>query len=438
MNTLQLYISKSGSGNVRLAEINPSEEGRNAATDMKSAVTLIDYPSSAKIVFFIIVNVSDGYAIHVVRTIPPTRPNHLDATIFVDKHLDIMAEDLAEVLDKVSKIVLSAAVTEADMAELRNLFAREYDLRDKAPRIKPSRGRDFALLSYGDESDLSLSDIINEGLYQADWSNFKGVILLEDSISAFPNSVVTLDYSEDEEDVDEEEPTDDTTEESNADTKALTYLFALPVTLPEGRSALEFELESSRPIKHSPIAGYEVVGRLTEGQNHSNKLRRTKGKTLYERLERWIWGIGGVIAGIIIMAIVGLFGGGEVKPNVPKPNEPAETSVKITQPTTKTAQPSEATAYLDSNRIWRREEMEKIDGLSGLFDDLNNYRFDELSGKWAEALSGSDNFAKVVKAAKKSVAKNNDPRRAEEHSPRYNREGDTAIGWLGYTFWIDP
>lgn len=422
MNTLQLYISKSGSTNARLAEINPSEEGRSAATDMKPAVALIDYPASAKIVFFIVVNVSNGYAVHVVRTIPPTRPNHLDATVFIDKHLDIMAEDLTEVLDKVSKIILAAAVTEADMTELRNLFAREYDLRDKAPRIKQSRGRDFARLSYGEESGRTLSDILDGGLYNPEWSDYKGVILLDDSISAFPNSLVDLDWT------DEEEYDDDSQKESiEKGGETHTYVFALPVSLPEGRSNLEFELESSKPITHSPVAGYEIAGRLTEGENHSNKLRRSKGKTLYERLERWIWGTGGVIAGIILMAIVGLFGDGETKPS--QQSDMAETSIKPTQ---------KATSYLDSNRIWRREEMEKIDGLAGLFDDLNNYRFDEITGKWADLLGGSENFAKVVKAARKSVAKHNDPLRGEEHNPRYNREGDTAIGWVGYTFWIDP
>ena len=98
MNTLQLYISKSSHDNVRLAEINPTDEGRRAAADMRTAVSLIDYAPLAKLVFFIVTNLSGGYAIHVIRTIPPTRPNHLDATIYVDKNLDIMAEDLEEVL----------------------------------------------------------------------------------------------------------------------------------------------------------------------------------------------------------------------------------------------------------------------------------------------------------------------------------------------------
>ena len=441
MNTLQLYISKSGDGTTRLAEINPSEEGRRASADMKAAVALVDYPASAKIVFFIVVNVSDGYAIHVIRTIPPTRPNHLDATIFIDKRLDVMAEDMAEILDKVSKIVLAKSVTEKDMSELRTLFAKEYDLRDSTPRIKASRGRDFARLSYGDNSDRTLSDILDEGLYQPEWSGYKGVILLDDTIAMLPNSVVDLDYDEDEEIEDEDETAgDENVIEGRADANAThSYVFSLPVVLPGGRSALEFELETAAPMKQSPVAGYEVIGQITAGTDRSNKLRRSKGKTLYERLERWIWGLGGVIAGIILMAVVGLFKSTPSSPSSSPSTSSHATEQRQTDQEQKVAvTTSEAVIYLDSNRIWRRDDMEKIDGLSGLFDDLNNYRFEEITGRWAESLGGSVNFTKVINAAKKSMAKNIDPMRAEEHNPRYNREGDTAIGWLGYTFWIDP
>ena len=68
MNTLQLYISKSSRDNVRLAEINPTDEGRRAAVDMKAAVSMVDYAPSAKMAFFIVVNMPGGYAIHVIRT----------------------------------------------------------------------------------------------------------------------------------------------------------------------------------------------------------------------------------------------------------------------------------------------------------------------------------------------------------------------------------
>ncbi len=187
MNTLQLYISKSARERVKLAEINPTEQGRKAAADMKSAVALVDYAPSAKMVFYIVVNTADGYAIHIIRTIPPTRPNHLDATIFIDKKLDIMAEDLAEVLDKVTSIVLAKAVSETDMNQLRHLFDREYDLRDKDPRIKPSRGNDYACLSYGPDSGRSLDQLLDDGIYRKEWSAYKGVIILDDTVTPVPN-----------------------------------------------------------------------------------------------------------------------------------------------------------------------------------------------------------------------------------------------------------
>ena len=448
MNTLQLYISKSGETTARLAEINPSEDGRRAATDVKSAVALIDYPTSAKIVFFIVVSHNEGYAIHVVRTIPPTRPNHLDATIFIDKRLDVMTEDLETVLDRVSKIVLSKAVTEADMTELRQLFAREYDLRDKTPRIKPSRGRDFACLSYGEDSGRTLSDIISDGIYIPEWSDYKGVILLEDSLSPFPNSVVDLDYAdEDEEDVEPEddEPADDYREEPHhaKASKSYNYVFSLPIVTPDGRSAFEFELESSKPISKSPIAGYELTGKPVEGSEKTNRLRLFRGKTFLQRMERWIWGGAGLFVGIIIMSIVNMCSGGE-STSTPQQNkvsyETANSNVNATTTdnSVAVAQPSTATAYLDNNRIWNRDDMEKIEGLSGLFDDLNNFRFEEITGKWANQLGASKNFGKVVAAAQKAVSKKSDPRRDDDHNPCYNREGDNAISWLGYTYWIDP
>lgn len=460
MNTLQLYISKSARESARLAEINPTDEGRRAASDMKAAVALVDYPPSAKTVFFIVVNVQGGYAIHIIRTIPPTKPNHLDATIFVDKNLDIMAEDLKEVLDAVSSTVLAKAVTEEDMNRLRELFSHEYDLRDKAPRIKPSRGSDYAFLSYGNDASMTITDILAEGLYRPEWSNYKAVCLLDESLSPLPNSMTDLNgtYADSEDDA---PPTGshyeaDTEDNIGRDGAPVSYVFSIPVMMPDGRTELEFELESSRPIQRSPIAGYAVSGKIFEGTERVNRLRRVTDKTLYERFEKWIWGAGGLLAGIILMVIVGLFSDSSAErpaPEVFKSSQPTTQSVQPTEETSpKSAssdnqsqtipasqpQPTEATAYLDNNRIWRLVDMEKIEGLQGLFNDLNNYRFEEITGKWAESLGASKNFAKVVKAAEKSISKKVDPRREPDHSPSYNREGDTAIGWLGYTFWIDP
>ena len=439
MNTLQLYISKSSHDNVRLAEINPTDEGRRAAADMRTAVSLIDYAPSAKIVFFIVTNLSGGYAIHVIRTIPPTRPNHLDATIYVDKNLDIMAEDLEEVLSRVSDIVLAKAVTQTEMDELNRMFGREYDLRDKAPRIKASRGKDYAFLSYGKASGRSLADIIGEEIYRPDWSGYKAVVLLDDSVIPFQNSMVDLSLTY----VEEPRYEDDSTESTDSDTykesdktsgkrsDQLTYIFALPISTPDGRTSLEFEIESSKPILRSPVAGYKTVGKPVAGSDNSNKLRLSERRSI----GKWIWGAAGFVTGIILMLLLGHGCSDADAPAASADKPHAETASVTDSPE---FQPTEASVYLDNNRIWQRDDMEKIDALKGLFDDLNNYRFDIITEKWAPQLSSSKNFSKIVKAASDAINKKVDPRRDDNHNPTYNRDGDTAISWRGYTYWIDP
>ena len=99
---------------------------------------------------------------------------------------------------------------------------------------------------------------------------------------------------------------------------------------------------------------------------------------------------------------------------------------------------AEACDYLDSNKIWTRDRLEAIPGLEGLFDELNNYDFDRIVDYRGPMLSSSKNFAAVVKAARHARDKGVDPRRDPAHTPAYNRDGDKAINWRGYTYWIDP
>lgn len=450
MNTLQLYISKSAGSFVSLAEINPTDEGRRAAADMKAAVSTINYPPSAKLIFYIIANVAGGYAIHIVRTIPPTRPNHLDATVFVDKNLDIMAEDLEAVIEKVSEIISAKAVTEGDMNELRQLFAYEYDTRDKAPRIKASRGNDFAVLSYG--TGRSLDDIISQGLYRPEWSDYRGVILLDEATAPFPNSLVDLDEPEDEPEETDEDHYDGRPDKTDTSSRqSHTYVFSLPVATPDGRSSLEFEIECSKPLRRSPVAGFEIVGKPSEDPETPCRLKPSHSRNLFGSRTNWIWGAAGLCLGLLIMWIASpsdsphdsyIAESAYQQPATPATGETAPADDrpkdKPTKQSSAAPRPTEATFYLDNNRIWRRDDMEKIDALQGLFDDLNNYRFDMITGKWAETLAASKNFARVVRAANGSVSKKSDPRRSDDHSPSYNREGDNNISWLSYTYWIDP
>lgn len=454
MSKLQLYISKSTRSHVSLVDINADGAIGKSVADLQSIVALVDYPMASKTVFYVVRNVTGGYFIHIVRTIPPTRPYHLDAAIFVAEDIDIMADELSDVIALVTEKVLASAVTEADMQELREMFDAEYDTRDKFKRVKASKGRDVAFTHYGDDSGIGLVDIISEGLYRQDWSAYKAVLLLDDSIEMMPNSAIDLDVVEDEP-VEEEVQTIETAKKEKAakPSRQHNYMFSLPMLTPDGRTSLEFEIECSKPISRSPISGYDIPRKLVEGVDSVNQLRRSHGDGLYGRWGRWLWGVGGVALGVFIMLVASWFGGpskseetnthnGDVEyaatAKSEKKSKDKQTDKSVAQPVEVSPEMKEAVAYLDKNRIWCREDMEKINGLQGLFDDMNNFRFDLLSDKWAKDLTGSKSYVKIANAAKKAISKKVDPRRSNDHNPCYNREGDTCISWLGYTYWIDP
>ncbi|MDE6108971.1 MAG: hypothetical protein K2F72_01635, partial [Muribaculaceae bacterium] len=96
----------------------------------------------------------------------------------------------------------------------------------------------------------------------------------------------------------------------------------------------------------------------------------------------------------------------------------------------------DAVAYLDANRTWNRDAMEKHAAIAGLFDDLNSMNIARITDHWGPLLKDSKNFSAVVRAAAGSKRKNVNVHR--EGRTTYNKPGDNAIGYLGYTFWIDP
>lgn len=433
MSKLQLYISKSTRSRVSLVGINADSVIGKSVADMQSVVALVDYPMASKTVFYAVRNVQGGYFIHIVRTIPPTRPYHLDAAIFVGEDVDILAEELSEVIALVTEKVLASAVTEADMQELNELFATDYDTRDKFKRVKPSRGSDVAFLRYGDSVGVGIDEIISEGLYRQQWSDYKAVLLIDDSVDMLPDSAVDLD-------ADEEDPAEDQPQEPLKKEKQVKpaqqrrYMFSLPMLTPDGRTSLEFEIESSKPVSRSPIPGYDIPRKLVEGGDAVNQLRRSYGEGLYGRWGRWLWGVCGVALGMFVMLVASWFSGSSKNGNDGSDSVEIETVASVksdkkadakpvksaaAKPVEVSPQMKEAVAYLDKNRIWCKDDMEKIDGLHGLFDDMNNFRFDLLSDKWAKDLAGSKSYVKIAKAAEKAISKKVDPRRSQDHNPCY-------------------
>lgn len=468
MNRLQLYISKSASDFKTLVDINGSSDGRSALSDMRAVVAAVDYPTAAKEVFYAVVNVRGGYMIHVLRTIPPTRPYHLDATIFVPAALDVMAEDIEDVMAHVTEKVMASAVTEDDMEELRDIFSREYDERDRKVRIKPSSGNQPAVLSYDDDGGCTLSDIIAEGLYRPEWSGYKAVLLLEAGQAVMPGA--TVDFDDDSDDYDEDGPEPEETsgpQKKERHAKVYDYIFGLPMQTPDGRTTLEFEVECSKPITRSPIPGFVIKGRVSDNPEKVNLLRRVNPGAGVALLHKLKWFGIGLVAGIIIMAVVNFTSSDDKKSETasdPVPVEqPAKTSKTKEKPEKKAeskkedvrkteskkeepkkedvkavTEPTEATRYLDAHRVWKRDEMEKIEGLQGLYDDLDSFRYERITDEWSKKLAASKSFGSVAKAVRQAVGKKSDPRRDAAHNPNYNNKGETSINWLVYTYWIDP
>lgn len=433
MNCLQLYITRATREFAFITDINGTAAGRRRMSDISDVVSAVGYQPTEKNIFYAIENSDGGYFIHVVRTIPPTRPWHLDAAIFVPANLDVLAEDLDEVIATVTDTVLASSVSEESMAELTELFSHEYDLRDKTPKIKPSAAdAPLAYITYGSTDVPEFADLLDNGLYRPEWSAFSYVLLIDSSMEVTDPTAVDLlapkpakpEKKRRQQKAPRPEPEEKGPESHN-------YLLAIPMMTPDGRTTLEFEVQSSRAMKRCPISGYEFSRRPNENEDEPVMLRRSHGEGLYGRFGRYLWGLGGLVAGILIMMIISAFGGS--KSSDAENIVAGQSSESVVVPA-----PSAATAYLDENKIWIREDMENISGLEGLYDDMNNYRFDRITGVWAEKLSGSKSFAKVVRAARQSVGKHVDPRRDPAHNPTYIINGSTQFSWKPYTFWIDP
>lgn len=238
------------------------------------------------------------------------------------------------------------------------------------------------------------------------------------------------------------------------------YRFELPVKTSELGAPIRFEIHTKHALTDSPIEGYELNAPMTEGNNRVNHLTFT-GRAGYSR---------NILAAAVAVAlIVGFFigwavpgcsssstGAGNavadsiaeaIAPAQPAPAEqapavqapaPAATPATAGAPAA-TAAPAgdarEAVAYLDANKAWNREDMERIPALRGLFDALNTYNYTALTTTWKERLSASKNFAKVVTAVEGGSRKK---KFVPGAGATYCRPGDTTISYINYMYKVDP
>lgn len=240
------------------------------------------------------------------------------------------------------------------------------------------------------------------------------------------------------------------------------YRFEMPVKSTELGAPIHFEIHTKRELTDSPLEGYRLTDDMKEGHARTNRLEYIGAQAMPPRRSLAI-GAGLLVAGIILGWIAATFtsrGYGceddaaadsvELAPTeVPLPKaeqrpakqdkpHPAPKETKTEPQTAPAAVPAQAVpaaaiAYLDGNTTWTREGLDAHPALKGLFDDMNHYRFDAITGKWAQALAKSTRFAKVSHHASESVRK-------KIFTPKgtYCPAGDNAIAVQTYLNTIDP
>lgn len=257
------------------------------------------------------------------------------------------------------------------------------------------------------------------------------------------------------------------------------YRFDLPVLTPEPVDSVHFTIQTKKELPSCPVEGYAVSGDgLSEGISRTNTLVYVGGRGRRSILTAIVTGIAGIVLGFLAGWLTAGFVSDEntdvtieeamlaqeehnaaagaaaaaistetvvipasdsdaapAQPAAPAATEAPSQAPAIVPAATQSYEA--AKAYLDSHRNWNRSEMaQAMPGLEGLFDAMNEYRFDEIKTVWATRLDGSRNFATVL-AAVNGASTKRDPRTGA-HAPKYNRDGDNVIGWRGYTYWVDP
>lgn len=179
MNKLQLYITRSGATIKPLFNLNPNEDVRRNVTDVKNAVNLVKYNPEEKNIFYMLKSTDEGIFFIILRTIPPFAGHHLATWIYIPADTVITAQELDEVVRFTTRKISNTEVTNEDVAELRELYNREYASAPGAPALTAGTGTAYAWRQYGGNTGLTLEDYCGRGIFQQSYLEYKGVILTD-------------------------------------------------------------------------------------------------------------------------------------------------------------------------------------------------------------------------------------------------------------------
>ena len=94
---------------------------------------------------------------------------------------------------------------------------------------------------------------------------------------------------------------------------------------------------------------------------------------------------------------------------------------------------SKAVNYLDSHKSWNKDSLENNEITQGLFDELNEFKVDDLNGRFEEKLHSSQNLQKVVEALSENQNKGFNPHDGKlSNGGNYNKSSDKNINIDNY------
>ena len=270
--------------------------------------------------------------------------------------------------------------------------------------------------------------------------------------------------------------------------RTMVYNFEMPVKLADLGAPVRFQICSKRPITESPLEGYVCTqDEVLEGETRKNILSYSP-KSTFATANKLVYVGAGLIVGLIFGWLTGCGGGSDKKAEdreevlavdtvqmvdveatadaeagldsvtiallkgmveyTPKTAEIQSATNLVQQQQQAQAQAveppkdmntvsEESIAYLDNNKTWTKEDLDKQPGLAGLYEDLNNFNLDALTTTWAEKLGKSKAFKEVVKFANQG----NKPSKIDKCKAKgatFNTGGESSIKLQQYFFRIDP
>ena len=231
------------------------------------------------------------------------------------------------------------------------------------------------------------------------------------------------------------------------------YCFEMPVKSTELGAPVRFKIYTKKVLTESPLEGYVAQDDIMEGEARTNHLAYSGANA--GLITKAIYAGIGLVVGLLLAWLCNCGGKGSAskdasgQDSVPKTEQTSQNETKdngnsagTSQTPAASAQPvstdvtAEAIAYLDNNKAWTKEQLDQYPCLVGLYEDLNTFQLEKISGDWATKLSNSKKFTTLAKFAKNGSDK---VKRGKLKLPdTYNKSTDTKISVTNYQNKIDP